>query len=211
MSAPAAHDDDAPGPPPLPPADLSARDLPLHVVAAGTVLFRIHPVHLGSLFFGPAEGAPPRGRWDAPRGEFRVCYLGEAPEVAFAETFLREPGVTLIEEADLAARAIARVEAVREIRLAAMHGQGLARAGATAAVCSGPYAVSRAWALALHAHPAAADGVRYRARHDDDGFAIALFGRATGAVAEVETRRLDPRADGATIAEWLDRYGMGLI
>jgi hypothetical protein len=140
-----------------------------------------------------------------------VCYLAEEAHVAFAETLLREPGVALIDEADLAARSLARVSVTRELRLATMHGAGLARAGANAAVCSGPYAISRAWALAIHAHPAAPDGVRYRARHDDDGFAIALFDRAAKAVDEAGTDSLDPRGAAALLAPLLDRYGIGLI
>ncbi|HSU15305.1 RES family NAD+ phosphorylase [Longimicrobium sp.] len=211
MSAAPAVPPDDPGPPPHPPADLFARDLPIHAVPAAALLYRIHSARRDPLFFGPAPGVPPRGRWDAPGGEFRVCYLAEDPHVAFAETFLREPGMTVIEEPDLVARSLAGIEVRSALRLAAMHGPGLARAGATAAVCTGPYAVSRAWALALHEHPAALDGIRYRARHDDDGFAIALFDRSAGAIVPVDTRVLDPRTLADPIAEWLDRYGMGLI
>ena len=91
-----------------------------------------------------------------------------------------------------------------------MPGRGR-RIGATAAVCNGAYAVSRAWALALHAHPAGVDGIRYRARHDDDGFAIALFDRAEDAVEVIGTDRLDPATGAEWIAPLLDRYGIGLL
>jgi hypothetical protein len=210
VSPPTAGDDDAPGAPPLPPADLDARELPIHLTPSATILHRVHASGFGALFFGPAPGKPPRGRWDAPDGEFGVCYLAEEAHVGFAETFLREPGVTLIEEADMASRSLARIEARRDLRLAAVHGAGLARIGATAAVCSGAYSVSRAWALALHRHPDAPDGIRYRARHDDDGFAIALFDRAADAVAELGNAPLDP-FETIEIAGWLDRYAIGLI
>jgi hypothetical protein len=62
--------------------------------------------------------------------------------------------------------------------------------GATSASCTGDYAVSRAWAAALHEHPDWVDGIRYRARHDDDGFAIALFNRVDGLVADMQTAPL---------------------
>jgi hypothetical protein len=202
---------DAPGPPPLPPADLARRKLPLHVCPAKTRLARIHSVSRDPLFFGPAAGSRPRSRWDAPAGEFRVCYLAEEPYVAFAETFLREPGATLIETADLAARALAEVEVERDLRLVALHGAGLRRLGATAAVCTGPYVVSRAWALALHGHPSRPDGIRYRARHEDDGFAIALFDRAADAIAVTGSAALVLPDRMGDLVAWLDRYGMGLL
>jgi len=199
-----------PGPPPLPPGDLDRRPLPLHVSPAGTELFRIHRAGREALFFGPPPGKPARGRWDAPGGEFRVCYLGEASFVAFAVTLLREPGRSLVESIDVADRAIARVRVERDLRLVALHGPGLARLGATAAVCTGPYDVSRRWALALHEHPDRPDGIRYRARHDDDGFAVALFDRARDAVAEVGSRGLMAPEGADELARWLDRYGIGL-
>jgi hypothetical protein len=140
-----------------------------------------------------------------------VCSLAEAPEVAFAETFLREPGTTLIEEVDLASRSVAVVTVKRDLRLVAFHGEGLARIGATAGVSSGPYAVSRAWAAALHGHPSQPDGIRYRARHDDDGFAVALFDRAGGAVEVESTAGLTSPETRSLLAGWLDRYGIGIV
>lgn len=187
------------------------RKLPLHTCPAGTILSRIHSAAREPLFFGPAPGSPPLGRWDAPAGEFGVCYLAEQPHIAFAETLLREPGKTLIEETDLESRSAAEVEVGRNLALVAMHGPGLARIGATAAVVTGAYAVSRAWALALHDHPSRPDGIRYRARHDDDGFAIALFDRGRGALAVAGTAPLVSVERCTAVAGWLDRYGIGLV
>jgi hypothetical protein len=78
-------------------------------------------------------------------------------------------------------------------------------------VCNGPYAVTRAWALALHEHPSRPDGIRYRARHDDDGFAIALFDRAAAAVSILRSTPLASTELLGDLAGWLDRYGMGLL
>jgi hypothetical protein len=202
---------DAPGSPPLPPPGFAARRLAVDVHPVGEPLYRIHPAHFRALFFGPVAGSPPRGRWDAPDGSFRVCYLGERPFVAFAECFLRGPGTMVLETADLAVRAISVARPLRDLRLAAMHGAGLHAAGATAACCSGPYAASRAWAAAVHAHPERMDGIRYRARHDDDGFAVALFDRAREAVAETGSAGLADPARRADLAALLDRYGVGLV
>jgi hypothetical protein len=140
-----------------------------------------------------------------------VCYLAEQPHVAFAETLLRKPGETLIEEADLASRSLARVRVNRDLRLVGFHGPGLARMGATASVATGPYAVSRAWSLSLHGHPANPDGIRYRARHDDDGFAIALFDRAADALEVEITDGLMSPGIRHELARWLDRYALGLV
>ena len=202
---------DGPGPPPLPPADLHARRLPIHTVERDWRFWRIHPADLSPLFFGPAKGLPPRGRWDAPDGAFRVCYLAEHSFAAFAECFLREPATILLQTEDLQARALTRVHVGSPLRLVTMHGHGLHAVGATAASCMGDYAISRAWAAALHGHPEAPDGIRYRARHDDDGFAIALFDRAKRKVKDGESAPLTDPSNVGYLAECLDRYGMGLL
>jgi hypothetical protein len=202
--------DGPPGPPPRPPQDLQARDLPIEVVRAGTILSRIHRTEFGPIVFGPAPGAAPGGRWDAPAGEFRVCYLAEEPQTAFAETFLRMSGETILDPADVADRSLAEVIVMRDLRLAAMSGRGLARMGTTAAVCSGPYAASREWARVVHDHPARPDGIRYRARHDDDGYSLALFDRAADAIEESATQPLAGFRMTQVLGGWLDRYGVAV-
>jgi hypothetical protein len=201
----------APGPPPLPPPDLHTRRLPIAVVPGGMDLWRIHPTDRSCLFFGPAKGQPPRGRWDSPDGRFRVCYLAEKPFAAFAETYLREPGTMVVAMEDLEARNLARVHVAAPLRLVGMHGPGLHALGATAAACMGDYAVSRAWAAALHAHPERPNGIRYRARHDDDGFAIALFHEAERLVADMESAPLAPMSNRVYLADCLNRYEIGLL
>ena len=200
-----------PGPPPLPPRDLHERRLPIHVVQAEVDLWRIHPADRSALFFGPGKGQPPRGRWDAPDGSFGVCYVAEQRFAAFAETFLRAPGTMVLETADLEARSLARIEVIAPLRLAALHGPGLHAVGATSASCTGDYAVSRAWAAALHEHPDWVDGIRYRARHDDDGFAMALFNRVDGLVADMQTAPLTHPTNRLYLAECLNRYQIGLL
>ena len=82
--------------------------------------------------------------------------------------------------------------------------------GADASVAQGPYPITWAWSAALHAHPDAPDGVRYRARHDDSGFSVALFVRGEGKVEHLDSvELLDPMIT-REVGEWLDRYGVGL-
>jgi hypothetical protein len=195
---------------PLPPEDFATRWLPVQYVEGGTLLYRIHRLDLGPVFFGPGPGNPPMGRWDAPGGEFGVCYLALEPHTAFAETFLRVPGILSVGEDDLRARGLARVRAMRTLDLAEFHGAGLARVGATAAVCSGAHEVARAWSAAIHAHRRGVDGIAYRARHDDDGFAIALFDRAADGVRIERSGSLLDEEVVEITGRILDRYGLAL-
>ncbi|HET6764639.1 MAG TPA: RES family NAD+ phosphorylase [Longimicrobiaceae bacterium] len=195
---------------PLPPGDFAKRWLPVQDVAGGELLHRIHRLDLGPVFFGPGAGNPPMGRWDAPAGEFGVCYLALEPYVAFAETFLRVPGIVSLGEDDLRRRGLAQVRVMRTLQLAEFHGAGLARVGATAAVCSGSHDVSRAWSAAIHAHRRRVDGILYRARHDDDGFAVALFDRAAESIRIERSGSLLDEGIVETTGAILDRYGLAL-
>jgi hypothetical protein len=200
-----------PGPPPRPPADLDRRALPLYEVRAGTVLYRMHRRRLGALFFGPRTDLNDRGRWDAPDDSFGICYLAEAAHTAFAETMLRELDRDQVSEVgDLAPRSLARLVVEQPLRLARMHGAGLRRMKATAAVVQGPYEITWEWSRAIHGHPEGVAGISYRARHDDDGLSIALFQREESALRSLDsTPLLDPSL-AADLGAWLDRYDIGL-
>jgi hypothetical protein len=199
----------ASGPAPFPPSDLHARSLSLAVVD-GQPLWRIHRTVHDPFFFGPPAGFLPTGRWDAPAGQFGVCYLAADPRIAFAETLLRD-GVTLVGEKRLAERSLARFEVVEPLRLAMLHGPGLLRIGATAAVSSGPHDFSREWSLALYDHPDQPDGILYRTRHDDDGFGVALFDRSSHRIRHESSRALLDPFLAVEVGRWLDTYAAGLV
>lgn len=183
----------------------------MEVIDAGTLVFRIHTIGLGPIFFGPRAGDPPASRFDAPDGSFRVCYFGETDVGAFAETMLRSVPVRLVSRSLLATRAIVSVALSRPIRVVDLHGSGLAKVGTTAAINAGDHASAREWAKRLHAHPDAADGLRFRCRHDSDALAIALFDRAGDAVPDKNVLSLGSlESDAARLAAWLDRYQLGL-
>ncbi|MBP0617686.1 RES family NAD+ phosphorylase [Jiella sp. KSK16Y-1] len=149
------------------------------------------------------------GRLNAPDGSYGVLYAAAAREGAFAETFLRSPGRTLLAGDFIARKAYVRLRIMRELRLVQLHGNGLARIGATAEVTHGglPYDAPQAWSAAIHAHPGQFDGIAYRARHDDGQIAYALFDRASNAV-QVAARTANLQT--SWFFGLLDHYGVGL-
>lgn len=179
-----------------------------------THLYRAHRADENPVFFGPPPGEDPRNRFDAPAGQFRVCYTARSPAGAFVETFLRDP--------DLAGHATPRILAASELRdyqisclgvlqsltLARLRGPGLSWRGVDAAVSSTcRYAETRELALRVYREeePRPA-GIEYRTRHDDDELAIALFDHARPGLALFP----DPdRLAGTALSyarEFRDRY-----
>jgi hypothetical protein len=177
--------------PPVPPPDLASRRLPLRTIVAETALWRIHDDRRDPVWFGPAPDAGARNRFDAPAGEFRICYFGLSLEAAFAETFLRNPGRKIVDRTLLGSRALTVLRNRRALSVVRLHGPGLARAGATAEVTHGPdYGLARAWSLALWSHPSRPDGILYSSRHDDDEICLAVFDRASDAIHPERSERL---------------------
>ncbi|AYG64191.1 RES family NAD+ phosphorylase [Rhizobium jaguaris] len=190
---------------PLPPADLDRRQ-PEHVeLQAGAVLHRFYTAKWEPIFFDTST----RGRFNAPDASYGVLYAAKKINGAFAETFLRIPGRTLIDTDLLHRKAYVRLTLTRELRLIRLAGPGLARLGATAEVSHQglSYDVPQTWSQALARHPLGADGIAYHARHDDTELCYALFDRSANAIAEV-AREADLDRDWFwRIAE---RYGVGL-
>ncbi len=149
------------------------------------------------------------GRFNAPDATYGVLYAAHKIEGAFAETFLRTPGNTLIDIGFLKRKAYVRLSSTHEMRMVNLTGRGLAVAGATAEVPhSGlPYHAPQAWSRAIFDHGDQFDGIAYHARHDDTELCYAIFDRAASALSETE-RELNLDAD------WFWRvageYGSGL-
>jgi hypothetical protein len=89
-----------------------------------------------------------------------------------------------------------------------VHGPGLARLGATSIVTSGAHALAQRWSRAIHDHPAAPDGLLYRANHDNGELCAALFDRCAERLASHQAEGLF--ADRTRLAALLDRYKVGL-
>jgi hypothetical protein len=191
--------------PPIPPTDLATREPLIVSVATGTTLHRFYRAQLAPIFFDEGRG----GRLNSPNGAYRVLYTAETSKGAFAETFLRVPGRTQIGVDQIKERAYAQLHAGGELRLVKLYGNGLARLGATAEVTHAglPYDLPQSWSAALFAHPVKADGIAYRACHDDDEVCHAIFDRAADRIEE-STRELD--LDQDWFYELMQHYNIGL-
>jgi hypothetical protein len=172
---------------------------------AGQEVHRFYTAKWEPIFFDRST----EGRFNAPDASYGVLYAAKEINGAFAETFLRTPGHTLIDADLLQRKAYVRLIVQRDLKLIRLAGPGLARLGATAEVAHGglPYDVPQVWSTALSGHPIGADGIAYHARHDDAEVCYALFERSADAIAEA-AREIDLDQDWFwRVAE---RYRVGL-
>ena len=185
------------------------RRLPVGHLPGETQLWRIHERMHEPLWFGPSPGCPPQNRFDAPGGEFRVCYFGESLEAAFVETMVRGRSRLMVALAELHARVATAVPLARDLRLVRLHSDGLVRFSLSAAAPHAEtYAECRRLAHALWNHPDEIDGIEYRSRWDDSEFCIALFDRASAALAPASPPL--PLDAPAVIRPVLRRYHVGV-
>ena len=190
-------------------------------ISAGHALVRV--VRLahgpaGALFFGPARGDPPRGRFDASDGSFRVCYLADTVEAAFAESLLRLAAVPpspaaprYLHQTAVQARGWAWTSARRALSLIDLSdGKGLAALNVTAGLtAANAHAAARVLSAQLHATLPPSDGLLYRPRHAPERTAVALWDRAADALSAVAT--LEPLfADRRLLGRLLDAYQITL-
>lgn len=192
------------GPLPPPPPDLQQQDLP--VLAYRATLFRIHRNDRDPAFWGKTGD----NRFDAPASQFGVLYAAADQYGAFIETCGELLNRTVTSNF-LGARGWARVTPTRVLKLVDLSGSGLARIGADERLCSGEHDVAQQWSLALWQHPAAVDGIHYRARHDPSRTAVAIFDRAASAVTIARDGGLLAEANKTFLAAILDTYEFSLL
>ncbi len=181
---------------PLPPEDLSTRDIGVQTLAPQR-LVRIHwPGR--ALHFTGTSGMRGIGRFDAPNGEFRTLYSAFVFRGAFVEAMLRQERPPILALSDIRARQVSVLRIVRRLRVIPMSGFRLLRMSATAAVATGSYRVSQRWSHALWQWRDGGghlDGIVYRSRHDEDLWCLALFDRAASAIELVSTESLATRME----------------
>jgi hypothetical protein len=164
----------------MPPARRGSGPLngfPMRTWRAGRVLWRIHRAAVGVWWFS-SDGS---GRFDPVNAPgVGACYLAQWQLGAFVEVFRTR---LELDESDVDARRLARVEFAHDLRLADVTSRRALRFGITAEVgVGGDYDKSQE--LASAAATAGYDGVRWWVRHDPKQrlVGIALFG-PTGAPA----------------------------
>jgi hypothetical protein len=186
-------------------------DLPVVPVYAGTEWHRIHPHRHDAIWFGPAPGSPPRNRFDAPSGEYRVFYAGESIEAAFVETVVRRPGwPRVVRRSFLEERRSTVVSVIRDLTLVQFHGVGLSLLGLDGeAAHRHPYTECQRVAVELWNHPARVDGIQYRSRWNTDLFCYALFDRAADALSG--SASVQELGDLRVCRPLLRRYRVGVV
>lgn len=165
-----------PGDPPVP------FDPLIETLAAGTVLWRVHPSGRAGNDFHP--GGPDAGHsrfsFFGTPDHVPVLYLGESEECAIAETILHgKVRGSAVRPNDYVDRILSQVVVGRELRLASFKGIGLARLGTTAgqltASSSRYYDQTRLWAEAAHA-VAEVDGIVWMSARFNEHRSFMLFG-----------------------------------
>ncbi|MGO1079049.1 RES family NAD+ phosphorylase [Inquilinus sp. CA228] len=178
----------------------------LPVVEIQGPVFRCHRIQYGYRYFGKSAA----GRYDDPKKQYGVLYLGATREAAFAETCLRDVGGTLLDRQFLAARATTEV-AMDKVRLAQAYGAGLAALGQTAIIsASAGYDDSQIFSRWIFDHRDEVDGIAYFSRHDNEQLCIALFDRAAPALKTPAGAGGEPMSKAPWLDAMLDRYRIGL-
>ena len=199
---------DGPGPHPEPPDDLTDRRLPLQTIGRPSAFIRVYRLDRAELEFSRS----PAGRFNAPGGEYGVLYAGSDPHCAFIETFGRDLRHRLVAGVELKARALARIELRRRLRLVDLSGPGLATLGADGRLCTGDYAIAQRWSLALWRHPDQPDGLLWRSRFDPSRTCVAIYQRAgpPAVTARPLGGLMDPK-HARLLTDLLNTYQFGLI
>jgi hypothetical protein len=155
------------------------RNPPIIEVPVTQVLWRVHRLTHEPLWFGPAPGRPPQSRFDAPAGEFSVCYVAGTPGVAILETLVRGLKVPIISRSVLHGRGLSAIALAEPLRMLQLEGKGLASFGLSAHEISGPD-LDECQELARRVHETLddIDGIQYRSRWDTSELCWAVFDRA---------------------------------
>jgi hypothetical protein len=172
------------------------KDPPLVDVPMTQVLWRVHPLAYGPLWFGPAGGDPPKGRFDAPSGEYGACYFGASLGVSILETLVRGLKVPIIPRSEVKLRGASSVSLAAPLRMLQLEGKGLASFGVSAhEVAGNDYTPCQDLARRAHAKLDDVDGIQFRSRWDTSELCWMLFDRAEAKLGAVlGTQRLDDPA-----------------
>lgn len=163
---------------------------------------------MDALWFGPGVGEPGRYRFDAPAGEFGVCYFGASLDVAILETLVR--GATVIARDQADGRAASRFVAADELRFLRFEGPGLVRLGVGGDVAHGAdYGPCQQVALELYRTRPEIDGIQFRSRWDTSQLCWAVFDRARARLGTPRSRQ--SLGDYDVIGPTLERHDIAVV
>jgi hypothetical protein len=182
-----------------------------HEEPAGAVWRRLYPArHPDPLGLGRSSG-----RFGDPTGtRFRVLYLAASVTAAFHEVVLRDRGdgrngAVPIPMAEIAALACAEIVVASPLTLVDLTGDGRLKMGVPSDVTGArDQAPSHLWSAALHAHPAAPDGVLYPSRLNGER-CIALYDRAIGKLTVRASPRLVELRD--VLARIIEEFDLAIV
>jgi hypothetical protein len=161
-------------------------DPPLVDVPVTQVLWRVHPASFDPIWFGPAAGDPPKGRFDAPCGEYGICYFGATSGVSIMETLVRGRKMSVIKPTELHDRALSSLSVATPLTVLQLEGKGLASFEISAdAVSRGDYRSCQDLARRVYAEFDVVDGIQYRSRWDTSELCWAIFDRAKSKLGTV--------------------------
>jgi hypothetical protein len=151
-----------------PPPDFT--DLKLPIIKTKGPWLRIHkkgytdPIH-----FGLAKNKTIPDRFDDPKSEYGVLYMGYDEYACFIEE-------RMLPKSELEIRNIVNIKSNLTLRLVKLYGSSLAQIGADSSVTSGKdRELSMAWSRAIFEHPQAPDGIIYKLCHDNIKRGVALY------------------------------------
>ncbi len=159
---------------------------PVVQLSVTQVLWRVHRLARDPLWFGPAPGHPPQNRFDAPAGEFGVCYFAGTPGVAILETLVRGLKVPIVSRTVLHGRGLSAMALAEPLRMLQLEGKGLASFGLSGHEISGPD-LGDCQDLARRVRETLdhVDGIQYRSRWDTSELCWAVFDRAQDRIGGV--------------------------
>lgn len=185
-----------------PPADLHKRELP--ITNSEGQRFRISQAVRGKdgvIYFGKNKSE----RFDDPKAEFGVCYLGIDAYAAFIEVFGQSRQI-LLNLSYIYARSLSILKPSRTLKLVDITAQGAAWIGAAGEVAAGDHALSQIWARELYLHPQKPDGILYRCRHDGSKCSVALFDGEPNLLTIVQYNNWAEPGLQTLLGELLDNY-----
>ena len=154
---------------PAPPKDIAERALPFKELRGS--VFRIHRSTRECLHFSKDA----TGRFDDPLKHYGVLYASLTPDAAFAEVFLRQLSLMLVQEAELQERSLSEIGCAN-IRCVDLTGPGLRRLSCDNRISTEkPYHTTGLWSRALFDHQTQPAGIIYLSRHNPRFKCVALF------------------------------------